>query len=126
MDEIINIIPPDRSRRTLFEEASLLVTDCMSAFDMAYMNKPVLYFNFAEGEGLPFGCRFDEEESFPGGVRFGGITDDEDLLADKIIAYMANSCVMCEEDRRRVGEIFTHTGGGNRERIYNILCETAR
>jgi hypothetical protein len=88
---------------------------------MAYMGKPVIYYSFAEGEGLPHGCRFGDEAGFPGGARFGEITDDMDLLVDRIISHMSGSRTLCEDTARRAGAYFAHTGGGNRERIYGIL-----
>ena len=126
MDEIVNIVPPNRARRILFEEASLLVTDCMPAFDMAYMMKPVIYFRFAEEEGLPCGCCFDTPSSFPDGARFGEIVESESLLVDRILSYMKNYCAESNAYARRAEAFFAYTDKNNRERIYALLRETTR
>jgi hypothetical protein len=121
MDEIVNIVPPGRDGKALIEEASLLVTDCMPALCMAYMKKPVVYYRFAEREGLPFGCRFDDEESFPGGARFGEGFSDLSEFADRLIEHMREDCAVSEEYVRKPDAYFAHTDGKSRERIYRIL-----
>jgi glycosyltransferase involved in cell wall biosynthesis len=126
MDEIVNIVPPNRARRALFEEASLLVTDCLPAFETAYMKKPVLYFRFAEEDALPDGRRFDDETTFPGGVFFGEVVEGESRLADRILSYVKNDCAASEAHVRRAEDFFAHTDKRNRERIYELLLERTR
>jgi hypothetical protein len=121
MDETVNIVPPGRDVKVLFEEASLLVTDCMPAPGMAYMKKPVVYYSFAEEEGLPFGCRFDDDESFPGGVRFGGAFSDKDELSTVLIAHMRGDRAGSEEYVHKSDAYFAHTDGKSRKRIYRIM-----
>jgi hypothetical protein len=121
MDETVNTVMPGRPARALLAGASLLVTDCLPASGVARMGRPVLYFRFAEGEGLPPGRGFDRAGSFPDGAPLGRVTGDRDALADMIIAYMAGGCIPTEEDRRLADAFFAHRDAGNRERIYGIM-----
>jgi hypothetical protein len=126
MDGIVNIVSSGRSERSLFEEASLLVTDCLPVFETAYMKKPVIYFRFAEEEGLPGGVRFDDETTFPGGVRFGEVAESAKALAEKIAACARGGCAVPEVFARKAGAFFAHADGKSRERIYGLMLGKAR
>ncbi|MBQ1171886.1 MAG: CDP-glycerol glycerophosphotransferase family protein [Lachnospiraceae bacterium] len=114
----------DDSYRELFAKGSLLVTDYSStAFDFAYLNKPVVY------------CQFDKEVFFGGNHTykkgyfdyekdgFGEVEYTLEATVDRIIEYVQNDCRMKPEYQKRVDETFAFHDKNNCERVYQKLLE---
>jgi len=113
-DDIV-IPDPQTKYRVLFNESDLLITDYSSvAFDMAYMKKPVLYFQFEENH-LEEGY-FDYEE-----MGFGEVIQDYELLVQKTIDYMMNKCEMKDAYKQRVDEFYAYTDRNNCKRVYEEI-----
>ena len=105
----------------LLMESALLVTDYSSVhFDFAYMNKPVLYY------------QFDEQEVFSRHVErgyydyrtmgFGEVESDQSSLLTLIGEYMENGCRLKPEYTKRIDGFFPLHDAHNCERIYNEIC----
>jgi len=115
VDEYVEIVPYNVSYQTLFAESSLLITDFSStAFDFAYLKKPVIYYHFFEnhmGKGY-----FDYNE-----MGFGEVTADYNELINMIIEYMSRDCVMEDKYKQRVDNFFEHFDKNNTRRVYNEI-----
>jgi CDP-glycerol glycerophosphotransferase (TagB/SpsB family) len=112
-DEYVEIIPYNVSYQTLFAESSLLITDFSStAFDFAYLKKPVIYYHFFENH---MGKSYFDYET----MGFGEVTADYDKLIDMVIEYIDNDCVMKDEYKQRVNEFFAYFDKNNTRRVYD-------
>ncbi|MDR2649729.1 MAG: glycosyltransferase [Clostridiales bacterium] len=107
MDESVTLAAGEYSSTRLFESAALLITDSMPVYDYVYMNKPVIYYNFADAR--------------PPETVFGEIIAEHDKLVESIIAYMAEGCLVREADARKVKAFFKHTDHNNCERVYSAM-----
>ena len=106
----------------LLKDSMLLITDYSSVFfDFAYMEKPVLYYQFDEdefraqhyGEGY-FDYRRDG---------FGEVVTEERTLLDLIEAYLAKGCGLKEAYAKRIDSFFPLHDGNNCERIYHQIMK---
>lgn len=106
----------DFSYRDAFCKSSLFVTDYSStAFDFAYLKKPVIYFQFDEkeffsehyGKGA-FGYREDG---------FGPVLETVEEVVDQIILYLRNGCEMENMYKERVDKTFAYHDRNNCKRI---------
>lgn len=104
------------SYRDAFCKSSLFVTDYSStAFDFAYLKKPVIYFQFDEkeffsmhyGKGA-FGYREDG---------FGPVLETVEEVVDQIILYLRNGCEMENIYKERVDKTFAYHDRNNCKRI---------
>ena len=105
----------------IFSESSLVVTDYSStAFDFAYLRKPVVY------------CQFDKEEFFTNHSYkqgffsyeddgFGEVEYDLDGTVDRIIEYISNGCELKDKYRKRIDKFFTYHDKKNCERVYTEI-----
>ena len=100
----------------------LLITDFSSVFfDFAYMQKPVLYYQFDEEEYRAshyaqgyFDYRRDG---------FGEVVTEETELLELLEQYLENDCSLKPEYRQRTEGFFTLHDMHNCERIYNEIIE---
>lgn len=106
----------DFSYRDAFCKSSLFVTDYSStAFDFAYLKKPVIYYQFDEkeffsehyGKGA-FGYREDG---------FGPVLETVEEVVDQIILYLRNGCEMENMYKERVDKTFAYHDRNNCKRI---------
>ena len=102
----------------LIKESSLLITDYSSVFfDFAYMNKPVLYYQFDKyhyKKGY-----FDYST-----MGFGEICNDEDSLLDNIKTIIDNDFKIDEFYKKRAQSFFYIKDSNNCDRIYNEIIKT--
>ncbi len=104
--------------REVFAESALLLTDWSStAFDFAYMKKPVVYAQFDASRNYPEGY-FDDEK-----IGFGEVETTLDAAIDRVIEYMENGCRMKEKYRARVDRFFTFTDRDNSRRVYEAVID---
>lgn len=101
----------------IFEETSLLITDYSStAFDVAYLNKPVIY------------CHFDKEEFFNSHTYTQGYFDYErdglgDVVYDLektvnlIIDYINNDCKIKQKYQERINNFYSYRDNLNSQRV---------
>lgn len=104
----------------LLKESMLLITDYSSVFfDFAYMEKPVLYYQFDETE---YRARHYAQGYFD--YRrdgFGEVATEEDALFDLLEQYLENGCNLKSEYRKRIQGFFPLHDQNNCERIYHEI-----
>lgn len=104
--------------QVLFNNGSLMVTDFSSvAFDFAYLNKPVIYYQYAHD------YHFNVEDSFYDyeTMGFGEICKKEDELVDLIIEYMENDCEIKDIYRKRIDDFFIFKDRNNCKRVHEAI-----
>lgn len=104
----------------LLKESLLLITDYSSVFfDFAYMNKPVLFYQFDEDEYRAnhyaqgyFDYRRDG---------FGEVVTEEKALLELTEQYLESSCSLKESYQKRIEGFFPLHDVSNCERIYHAI-----
>ena len=122
--ENVEILSDDISYRQIFAESKLMITDYSStSMDFAYVNKPVVYF------------QFDREEVFSGAQMytagyfdyeldgFGPVTKSVKDTVKAIVAIIKNDCKIepIYEERRK--GFFLERDGKNCERVYERIMK---
>lgn len=106
--------------QTLLKESMLLITDFSSVFfDFAYMQKPVLYYQFDEDEYRAHHYAqgyFDYRRD-----GFGEVVTEEAELLGLLEQYLENSCSMKAEYQSRIQHFFPLHDAHNCERIYHEI-----
>lgn len=106
----------------LLKESMLLITDYSSVFfDFAYMEKPMLYYQFDEDE---YRLRHYAQGYFD--YRrdgFGEVVTDEEKLFDLMEQYLQNSCKIKQEYLQRIHRFFPLHDNKNCERIYTEILK---
>lgn len=109
------------SFQEVFKKASVLITDFSSvAFDVAYMSKPIIYFQFDIDT-------FFSEHSYSKGyyeydeLGFGPVVHDIESLNTELQICLENNCVLQEKYNERINTFFPFSDYGNSERLFNIL-----
>lgn len=103
--------------QTLLKESMLLITDFSSVFfDFAYMQKPVLYYQFDEAEYRAQNYKVGYFDYRRDG--FGEVVTEEDALLTLLEQYLENGCQLKEQYRKRIEGFFPLHDEKNCERIY--------
>ncbi|EAH8792525.1 glycosyltransferase, partial [Campylobacter jejuni] len=117
----IKIANQDESLQMLFCNSSLMITDYSSvAFEMAYLNKPVIYY------------QFDHEEFFSSHTLqkgyfdykkdgFGSVVENEENLLKELEILLQNNCKPFGVYKDNIDSTFVFKDGKCCERIYKIL-----
>ena len=104
-----------------FAENSLLVTDYSSVFfDFAYLNKPVIYYQYDRDEffeGQLYNKGYFEYEK----NGFGPVCYNHDDLVKEIIKSIENKCIIEEKYKKVINKTFKYHDKCNCERIYNEI-----
>ena len=117
LDDSVTVLGADVRYREVFAESALLLTDWSStAFDFAYMKKPVVYAQADESRNYAEGYFDDEKEGF------GEIEHTLDATIDRVIEYMENGCRMKPEYQARVDRFFAFSDHGNSRRTYEAIA----
>jgi len=107
--------------QTLLMRCSLLITDYSSVFfDVGFMEKPVIYYQFDLEEFRKFHYQegyFSYEEH-----GFGPVVQTEEELADAMEACVENGFRLQSEYRNRLEVFYPVRDEMNCERTYQILC----
>lgn len=119
------IILADKDRydvQELLKEAKILVTDFSSVyFDFAYMNKPIIYYQFDADSGYKEHRKdgyFDYERD-----GFGPIVNKGKECINYIKQIYKNNYKMEEKYEDRINDFFELKDDRNCERIYNNICK---
>ena len=117
----VEVMPHPINYNKVFSDSALMVTDYSStAFDFAYMRKPLIYAQFDKEF-------FFSSHSYKQGYfsyeddGFGEVTYDVQTTVDTIIDYMKRDCAPKEEYLRRTNAFFTHNDKNNCERIMKAI-----
>lgn len=113
----------ERNYNRYFAISDLLVTDYSStAFDFAYLRKPIVYCQGDEGEF--FGSHtyvkgyFDYRRD-----AFGEVTVTVEETVDAIIRSLENDCKLEEKYLKRVNSFFPYTDRNCCKRVYNEIIK---
>ena len=104
-----------------FCENALLVTDYSSVFfDFAYLNKPVIYYqydikDYFENQLYNKGY-FDFEKN-----GFGPVCFNYEKLIEEIINTVKNDCKLDKKYQKRINDFYTYHDQNNCERVYNEI-----
>lgn len=102
----------DANYSQIFKESSIFVTDFSStAFDFAYLNKPLIYFQFDELTQYDPGWFSYEENGL------GPITKTVDETLDKIEHYLENGCAVDGFYADRIDSFFAYRDKNNCKRL---------
>lgn len=123
-NDVVEVCGEGASYRELLSTGSLLVTDYSStAFDFAYMRKPVVY------------AHFDVEQFFSGGHTygkgyfdyrrdgFGEVETTLDALVGRIVGYLEAGCELHTAYRQRIDGFFAFSGGGCCRRVVDRIVQ---
>ena len=112
-DEVI--IDNDSTYQELFNTSSLLLTDFSSvAFDFAYLEKPVLYY---QNDEYNFTERYFDYET----MGFGEVVNNENELIRLIEDYLKENCSMKEKYLKRSKDFFKFKDKKNCLRVYKAI-----
>lgn len=110
----------DESMQDLFVRASMMITDYSSvAFEMAYIGKPTLYYQFDKDEF------FSGSHSYQKGYfeyeqhGFGAVSYDEQTLLNDLADLLKNG--VAEEYQYRIDNTFAYQDDQNSERVYQAI-----
>ncbi|EKF6159752.1 CDP-glycerol glycerophosphotransferase family protein, partial [Campylobacter coli] len=117
----VKIANQSESLQKLFCNSSLMITDYSSvAFEMAYLNKPVLYYQFDQEEFFNSHTYqkgyFDYEKD-----GFGPVVENEENLLKQLENLLQNDCNPFGIYKDNIDLTFAFKDGKCCERIYNIL-----
>ncbi len=109
--------------RDIFSHSSLMLTDYSStAFDFAYMKKPVVYAHF--DSKLFFDSHTYQKGYFSyESDGFGEVLYDADSTIDTLIDYMENECKPKDIYLERINKFFKYSDKNNRERILSAILD---
>ncbi|HFI3311783.1 TPA: CDP-glycerol glycerophosphotransferase family protein [Escherichia coli] len=109
------------SIQTAFKDADLLITDYSSvAFDIAYMKKPIIYFQFDSDT-------FFASHSYSKGyfdyykLGFGPVVKDIEMLNTQLLSILDSNCVISPYYEERIDNFFPYNDRDNSSRLYEIL-----
>ncbi len=126
-DEVEIIIPGQAGQRSyedIYAEAALLVTDYSSvAMDMAYLGKPVIYYQFDREE---FYATQGYTESFFSwdDDGFGPVVSDNSVAIDAIAECLTNNCIRQEPYNSRAAKFFTYRDSLNGRRTVEAILQS--
>ena len=102
----------------LFKSSDLMITDYSSvAFDFAYMEKPLIYYQYGND------YNFDEGYFKYKTMGFGEVTQTQDELIKHVEDYLKNDCQMKDEYKSRVDNFYKYKDKNNCERVYRAILE---
>ncbi len=122
----IKIASQNESLQKLFCNSSLMITDYSSvAFEMAYLNKPVIYYQFDQEEffsshTLQKGY-FDYEKN-----GFGPVAEDEQYLLKELEKLLQNNCKLFDIYKNNIDSTFAFKDGKCCERIYRVISHSKK
>lgn len=109
--------------RDIFSRSSLMLTDYSStAFDFAYMKKPLVYAHF--DSKLFFDSHTYQKGYFSyENDGFGEVVYDAESTIDTLIDYMKNGCTLKPVYEERIDKFFKYTDKNNCKRIVDAILE---
>lgn len=114
-----------KSMQELFVSASMLITDYSSvAFEVAYLQRPVLYYQF--DQELVFGGGHTAKKGYFDYTDdgFGPVAIDDESLLDSLEQLLINNCQPDAPYAQRMQEFFAFRDGRCCERVYDMIANT--
>lgn len=104
------------------QKSKVMITDFSSvAYDMAYMRKPVLYYQCETKADFVRSQRWTSGYIDYDGQGFGPVCHDRSNLLDALEKCIRSGCVMEETYVARAAKTFAYHDGKNCERAYNFI-----
>lgn len=108
----------------LFGESDILITDYSSvAFEMAYLNKPVLYFQFDKNTIFSGGHNFDSGYFSYENDGFGPVAEDLNSLIVNLRSVVENNCDAMNIYQSCIESTFAYRDSNNCERVYQEILK---
>ena len=105
----------ERDVQDLLKESALLITDYSSVyFDMAYMHKPIILYQFDKQDYHYNQGYFDVEN-------IGILTVNEEEVLRSLEFYFSKGCIMLDNHSKYVDDFFYFHDDKNCERVYNAI-----
>ena len=117
-DDVKIVFQGEIDVQVLIKESMLLITDYSSvAFDFAFLNKPVIYYQFDQEKFLgKAGSHLDLESELPGTI----ISDEEEII-NVFNKIAENGFKIFDENLNRVNKLLKYKDTKNSERIFNEI-----
>lgn len=111
------------SIQDLMLRAAVLITDYSSvAFEMAYIMRPILYYQFDE-ERIYSGVHIGEKGYFDyTRDGFGPVCKDLNSLLESLESVLKHECQVVEPYRQRMARFFVFRDGRCCERVFNVIA----
>ena len=118
--DVVKIVE-DANYPEIFSESKILVTDYSStAFDFAYLRKPVIYYQFDKEE-------FFASHTYTEGYfeylldGFGTVTSDASDAVDEVINLVEKGCKIDEKYQIRIDDFFAYSDRNNSKRVFDAI-----
>lgn len=115
----------DQSRGSIqqvLQESALMITDYSSiAFDMAVLNKMVIYYQFDQEDF--YGLHYKKSYFDYNQDGFGPIVFNSDMLFAELRNILILDCNLYEPFKSRIQGVFPYRDGNNCERIYQAIID---
>lgn len=123
-NDVVEVCGEGASYREFLSTGSLLVTDYSStAFDFAYMRKPVVYAHFDEAEFYCGGHSYRKGYFDYRRDGFGEVETTLDALVGRIVGYLEAGCELLPAYRQRIDGFFAFSGGGCCRRVVDRIVQ---
>ena len=123
----IKVDEGDKTYQEHFLDSKLLVTDYSSvAFDMAYINKPTVYYQFDHNE--VFSGTHTYKKGYFDYLKdgFGPVAFDENEFFDYLNDALHNKCQVSDVYLQRIVNTFKYRDSLNSERVYKAICDSEK
>lgn len=121
-DRVKLISIDDHSLKEVLKDSSLILTDYSSiSMDFAYMNRPVIYFQFDQDEFSKGHYQYSDDYFTHERDGFGPVVTNIDDLVANINKVIEMNFVMSDYYIDRVQHFFDLRDNDNSQRLYNIL-----
>ena len=111
-------IDNDNTYQNLFKNSDLMITDYSSvAFDFAYMEKPVIYYQY--GNDYNFKEGYFKYKT----MGFGEVVETQEELTKTVAEYIKNNCKMKNKYKDRTDKFYNYHDKNNCERVYNAILK---
>jgi len=109
-------IADDETYNSLLNSCDLMITDYSSvAFDFAYLDKPILYYQ--PNDDIPHEIGYFKIDE----IGFGDVIYELDELIEKIEENIKNDCKNKSKYTHRINEFFKYHDKNNCRRIYEDI-----
>lgn len=124
-DRVVIATKATHDVQQLLLNCSALITDSSSVFfDVAYLEKPVLYYHFDREDFFKYHYKQGYFEFDTMG--FGPVSvKEEDLLSQLEVLFKSNFTVS-EKDKQKIDDFFRVRDNKNCERVYEAICSLSK
>ena len=123
--DYIDVVTHDiGSIQPLFQKSALMITDYSSvAFEMAFLNKQVIYYQFDEDEFLSGSHTSKPNYFIYREDGFGPVVNEENEVIHSLQKLLANEAEPIEPFASRIEKTFLYRDMYNSERVFSAICD---